>query len=185
MDVVRAGVLHLAVDVVPLRDSALPSDQRQKQPDARTISELRRLALYTKGDFPDIAHTTDCVSFVEHAYAVKTKQSNVPKCSPDAIKVADAILWRVAAQNEITSMQDHNVYSVVPRSAVPPRTDVISSKWILKIKPNITYKARLVPQGWNQVPGQDCGSSFAPDCNYRALELCLPLLQKTTGRFTS
>ena len=34
------------------------------QPNARTISELRRLAFYTKGEFPDIAHKTDCVSFV-------------------------------------------------------------------------------------------------------------------------
>ena len=42
------------------------------QPNARTISELRRLAFHTKGDFPDIAHKTDCVSFVEYAYAVKT-----------------------------------------------------------------------------------------------------------------
>ena len=30
------------------------------------------------------------------------------------------------------------------------------------MKANQTYKARLVAQGWNQVPGQDCGSTFAP-----------------------
>ena len=98
MDVVRAGVLHLAVDVVPLRHSALLPDQRRTNPTQRTISELRRLALYTKGDFPDIAHKTDCVSFVEYAYAVKTMQPNVPKKFRDAMKLADADLWRVAAK---------------------------------------------------------------------------------------
>ena len=80
-----------------------------KQPNARTISELRRLAFYTKGDFPDIAHKTDCVSFFEYAYAVKTTQPNVPQTFRDNRKLADADLWRVAAENEIKSLQDLNV----------------------------------------------------------------------------
>ena len=54
------------------------------QPNARTISELRRHAFYKKGDFPDLVHKTDCVSFVEYAYAVKTTQPNVPKQFRDA-----------------------------------------------------------------------------------------------------
>ena len=36
------------------------------------------------------------------------------------MKVADADLWRVAAENEIKSLEDLNVYSLVPRSTVPP-----------------------------------------------------------------
>ena len=100
------------------------------QPNARTISELRRLAFYTKGEFPDIAHKTDCVSFVEYGYAVKTTQPNVPQNFRDAMKLADADLWRVAVENEIKSLQDLNVYSLVPRSTVPPGKEVISTKWV-------------------------------------------------------
>ena len=50
-------------------------------PNARTISELRRLAFYTKGEFTDIAHKDDCnpVSLVEYSYALKTTQPNVPR----------------------------------------------------------------------------------------------------------
>ena len=96
------------------------------QPNARTISELRRLAFYTKGDFPDIDHKTDCVSFVEYAYAVKTTKPNVPHNFLDGMKLADADLWKVAAENEVKSFQDLNVYSLVPRSTVPPGKKVIS-----------------------------------------------------------
>ena len=105
------------------------------QPNARTISELRRLAFYTKGDFPDIAHKTDCVSFVEYAYAVKNTQPNVPQNVRDSMKLADADLWRVAAENEIKSLQDLNVNSLVPLSTVPPGKKVISTKWVFRIKP--------------------------------------------------
>ena len=52
---------------------------------------------------------TDCVSFVEYAYAVKTTQPNIPQNFRDAMKLADADLWRVAAENEIKSLQDLNL----------------------------------------------------------------------------
>ena len=80
------------------------------------------------------------------------------------MELADADLWRVAAENEIESLQDLNVYSLVPRSTVPPGKEVIRTKWVFNMKPNKTYEERLVAQGWNQVPGQDCGSTFAPVC---------------------
>ena len=91
------------------------------------------------------------------------------------MKLADADLWRVAAENEIKSLQDLDVYSLVPRSTVPPGKKVISTKWVFKIKPNKTYKARLVAQGWSQVPGQDCGSTFAPVCRLQRIRMVLAI----------
>ena len=120
VDVFRAGVLHLAVDVVPIRHSALLPDQRRTNPTQGPSVSYDVFAFYTKGDFPDIAHKTDCVSFVEYAYAVKTTQPNVPQRFRDAMKLADADLWRVAAEDEIKSLQDLNVFSLVPRSTLPP-----------------------------------------------------------------
>ena len=60
------------------------------------------------------------------------------------MKLADADLLRVAAENEIKSLQDLNVYSLAPRSTAPPGKKVISTKWVFNIKPNKAYKARLV-----------------------------------------
>ena len=56
IDVNRVVVLHLVVDMVALRRNVPLPDQQRMHPNARTISELRRLAFYTKGEFTDIAH---------------------------------------------------------------------------------------------------------------------------------
>ena len=100
-------------------------------PNARTMTELRRLAFYTKGELKDIDHKDDCkpVAFVEYAYAVKTTQPNVPRIFQEAMKMSDADIWRGAAEKEIESLQDLNVYKLVPRS-VPPGQKVIGTKWV-------------------------------------------------------
>ena len=56
------------------------------------------------------------------------------------------------------------MYKLVPRTAVPPGRKRIKSKWVFKRKAYGSFKGRLVAQGWNQVPGLDCGSTFAPVC---------------------
>ena len=89
--------------------------------------------------------------------------------------MSDADLWREAAEKEIKSLQDLNVYKLVPRSTVPPGQKVIGTKWVFKVKANQTYKARLVAQGWNQVPGQDCGSTFAPVCRLQSVRMVLAI----------
>ena len=97
----------------------------------------------------DIAHKDDCnpVSFVEYAYAVKTTQPTVPRIFQEAIKMSDADLWRDAAETEINSLQDLNVYKLVPRSTVPTGQTVSGTKWVFKVKEDQTYTARLVAQG--------------------------------------
>ena len=74
--------------------------------------------------------------------------------------MSEADPWREAADNEIKSLQDLNVYKLVPQSTVPTGQKVIGTEWGFKVKANHTHKARLVAQGSNQVPGQDCGSTF-------------------------
>ena len=37
----------------------------------------------------------------------------------------------------------------------------IGSRWVFTIKANSTYKGRLVMQGFTQIPGVDCGGTFA------------------------
>ena len=36
-----------------------------------------------------------------------------------------------------------------------------------------SYKARLVAQGWNQVRGLDCGSTFAPVCRLQSVRMAI------------
>ena len=91
------------------------------------------------------------------------------------MKMSDADLWREAAENEINILQDLNVHKLVPRSIVPPGQTAIGTKWVFEVKANQTYKARLVAQGWNQVPGQDCGSTFSPVCRLQSVRMVLAI----------
>ena len=51
-----------------------------KHPNAKTISEIRRLsyAFTVKGEFPDVAHRDGFFRFTVYAYAVGTSQPGVP-----------------------------------------------------------------------------------------------------------
>ena len=63
------------------------------------------------------------------------------------------------------------MYKLVPRTAVPPGRKRIKSKWVFKRKADGSFKGRLVAQGWNQVPGLDCGSTFAPVCRLPSVRM--------------
>ncbi|CAN0332528.1 unnamed protein product, partial [Hapterophycus canaliculatus] len=47
---------------------------------------------------------------------------------------------------------------------LPPEASAIGSRWVFKVKPDGTFKARLVVQGFGQRHGIDCGGTFAPVC---------------------
>ena len=54
---------------------------------------------------------------------------------------------------------------------VPPGRKRIKWKWVFKRKADISSKGRLEAQGWNQVPGLDCGSTFAPVCRLPSVRI--------------
>ena len=52
---------------------------------------------------------------------------------------------------------------------------MVGSKWVYKVKADNTHKARLVAKGWNQVPGRDCGGTFAPVCRLQSIRMMLAI----------
>eukprot|EP00752_Nemacystus_decipiens_P018060 g16192.t1 len=123
------------------------------------------------GEFPDVAHRDATLGFTEYAYAVGGVQPNVPRTIQEARASPDAAKWQAAAEREMKSLSDRKVYELVPRSAVPPRRQRIKSKWVFKRKADGTFKGRVVAQGWNQVPGLDCGSTYAPVCRIQSVRM--------------
>ena len=83
----------------------------------------------------------------------------------------DAAEWEAAANIEMASLKERKVYKLSPRKAVSPGRKRIKSKWVMKRKADNSYKARLVAQGWNQVHGLDCGSTFAPVCRLQSVRI--------------
>ena len=142
-------------------------------PNAKTLCELRRIsyAFTAKGEFPDVAHRDGSFGFTEYAYAVGTSQPDVPRTIQEARASPEAAEWTAAAEREIESLKERKVYKLVPRTAVPPGRKRIKSKWVFKRKADGSFKGRLVAQGWNQVPGLDCGSTFAPVCRLPSVRM--------------
>lgn len=68
-------------------------------------------------------------------------------------------------------LQDRKVYKLVSRKVVPPGRRRIKSKWVFKRKADGSFKGRVVAQGWNQVPGLDCGSTYAPVCRIQSVRM--------------
>ena len=64
-------------------------------------------------------------------------------------------LWRDAIQKELNSMNKRNVWSIVLITEIPNGRKPIGNKWVLKIKRDGRYRARLVCLGYTQIPGID------------------------------
>ena len=133
-------------------------------PTAKNINGLRRLsyAFTVRGEFPDVAHRDGTFVLTEYAYAVGRTQPNVPRTIKEVRATLEATQWNAAAEREIASLKDRHVNKRVPRSAVLTGLKRTNLKWVFKRKADGSFKARVVAQGWNQDPGLDCGSIYAP-----------------------
>ena len=142
-------------------------------PNAKTLYELRRTsyAFPAKGEFADVARRDGSFGFTEYAYAVGTSQPDVPRTIQEARASPEAAEWTAAAEREIESFKERKVYKLVRRTAVPPGRKRIKPKWVFKRKADGSFKGRLVAQGWSQVPGLDCGSTFAPVCRLLSVRM--------------
>ena len=56
-------------------------------PNARTLRELKKLGLHTKGGRQDIAHEHEFVYFVHYAYAAQNVQQKVPRTFREALSL--------------------------------------------------------------------------------------------------
>ena len=58
---------------------------------------------------------------------------------------------------------------------IPPSTKIIGSKWVFKRKADGAYKALIVAQSWNLVPGIACGGVVSPVCRLRGIRMVLAI----------
>ena len=72
---------------------------------------------------------------------------------------------------------DHNkVWKKVKRSVIPEGRRCVKHKWVLEIKRNGVFRARLVACGYSQVPGVDFTEVFSPVCNDVTFRLVIVLM---------
>jgi len=85
--------------------------------------------------------------------------------------------WIAAMKKELNSLSLHGVALL---SSLPVDRQAIGCKWIFKAKRDkdnniISYKARLVIQGFRQVEGIDFTETYAPTVSPKSIKFLLAL----------
>ena len=132
----------------------------------------------------NITHQLDDTFSTGNAYATTNTQGRfsageqnekIPNTFKEAMDLPQAERWKAASDREAASLEEHGVYELIPITSVPTGQRVIGTRWVNKIKADGTYKSRLVVQGWSQVPGIDCGGTFAPVCRLQNIRMMLAI----------
>jgi hypothetical protein len=100
-----------------------------------------------------------------------------PTCFEEAIKKKE---WADAIIEEYQSIIKNDVWEIVPR---PKSKDVVSSKWLFKIKHVADgsiekYKARFVARGFSHKEGIYYEETFAPMARYTSIRTIISLADK-------
>ena len=81
--------------------------------------------------------------------------------------------WRAAIIKELKKMEDRRVRVPHKIKDVPPDKRLVQHKWVLEIKRNGIFRARLVAKGFTQVGGSDFDQIFSPMINDITFRLML------------
>jgi hypothetical protein len=87
-----------------------------------------------------------------------------PRDIREARRRPDWKRWEEAMEDEMQRLEKNHTWDLVER---PKGANVVGSKWVYRIKKNAAgqiekYRARLVAQGFSQIPGVDYFDTFAP-----------------------
>ena len=92
-------------------------------------------------------------------------------------------LWREAMiLKELKKMEELRVWKKIKRSAIPRNRRCVKHKWVLEIKRDGRFRARLVACGYSQVGGVDFTEVYSPVVNDTTFRIWLlwSLLKKKT-----
>ena len=94
--------------------------------------------------------------YITTIYSCYTTMSDEPKSYKQAIESEEADEWQKAMINEMESMRENEVFTVVPK---PEGKKLVGCRWVYTIKSNpngeTTFKARFVTNGYSQKEGID------------------------------
>ena len=137
-------------------------DEEPEEPEIRRSGRARRAPIRYEGSLQALSATT----------------ITIPKTYEEAIN--DPIYgasWEQAISEELTKLQALDTWKY---SELPPNKKAIGCRWVFTIKYTPTglidqFKARLVAQGFSQVPGDDYLETFSPTIRGESLRILLAL----------
>lgn len=157
-------------------------------PSSLTASQLRSIKGLGNFIAPklDFAHDSESPTALAFAYITDNPTaSGLAGEDGDRIKIPDtyakakaspqASLRGAATDKEMNSLDEHEVFDLVPATTISRGEKAIGSRYVFKQKANGAYKARLVVQGYYQRPGIDFGQTFAPVCRIGSQRMILAI----------
>jgi hypothetical protein len=98
-----------------------------------------------------------------------------PRSLAEAMKGPDWHHWKEAMEEELASLEAHGTWKLVD---LPTGANLVGCGWTYVVKKDaagniVRYKARLVAQGFSQVPGIDFFDTYAPVAKMASSRLAL------------
>lgn len=117
---------------------------------------------------------------LEQAMSITESNSKIHKPGLYDKAVNDPIhgrRWQEAIKDELQNLENHHTWEY---EELPLGRKAIGSKWVFKVQYHpdrsvARFKARLVAQGFSQVPGIDFSETFAPTVRRELLQIYLAL----------
>ena len=100
-----------------------------------------------------------------------------PRSVEEARKHPDWPKWKDMIEAELRQLDAMGTWEIADK---PAGVNIVGSKWVFKVKKDVArnverYKARLVAQGFTQVPGVDYFDTFAPVAKLASIRTVLAL----------
>ena len=104
----------------------------------------------------------------------------LPESYEQAMRGPYARQWKKAIKSEIQSLRDKDVFKLVDRRSLPKDANIITAKWVFKVKPNADgsierFKCRLCARGFLQKHGVDYSATFSPVAQAATIKLLLAI----------
>lgn len=88
---------------------------------------------------------------------------------------SETALWKAASEQVIASLKKLNVYTFELSASTPTGKKVVGPRRVYKLRAVGCTNRWVVERGWEQVPGVDCGITFAPVCRLQSTRMVLGL----------
>lgn len=167
-----SGFMPLCSGFLPLCESSNNNIEDANESAPNSVIEISSKIETTYGN---IGYDED-----ETSLSVRAINFDEPVTVDEAMRRADADLWKSAMAEEFEALESNKTWRLVE---LPKDKKPIDCKWVFKIKRNthtnaVRYKARLVVRGFSQRKGIDYDETYSPVVRHTSIRFLLAIAAK-------